>query len=186
MPTPLSRTAAAIPLFAICIVLSACSERDLAENPYPPSDTELPSVPEQADVRLSSFTLGESSMNCNIEKINGRSADGQDVEVMAGEQVVIEGWVLPESVVDGETPNDWTVFLVDGNDRYLEVLQIERLARPDLLSRASEALTVNAGFRASFRLPPNERGRIGIFLATHSGNLRPNCGAGRGFKVIDP
>lgn len=168
----------------LCLLLASCAERDLedakagdagavsaaASAPEPPSPV--------------SFQLGEAITSCNIETINGVSADGADVQVNAGQDVIVEGWVLAPGADADPEPEPWMLYLQSPDGELFAVTRIERFPRPDLVGRAAEARTAVAGFRAEFRLPEDADGRAGLFLAPASGSVRPTCAIGRGIVVV--
>lgn len=166
----------------LCLLLASCAERDLEDAKA--GDAAAVSAAASAPEPLSpvSFQLGEAITSCNIEAINGVSADGADVQVNAGQVVVVKGWVLaPGADAD---PEPWMLYLQSPDGTLFVVTRIERFSRPDLAVRSSEARAAEAGFRAEFRLPEDADGRAGLFLAPASGSVRPICAFGRGIVVV--
>lgn len=172
--------------------ITGCAERDVDEPgasneqqaPFsvPAAANQLASPPTITDAGWTevSFELGDAVAGCNIELVDGRNADGFDVEVAQGRPVVIEGWSIP---YDGE-PMQLHLSLPDGTT--IEVGTVEAHHRPDLVGMVGQQVASTAGFRATLTLPDGVAGRIGMFIAPASGARRVHCASGRGFVVVDP
>lgn len=170
-------------LLVLCLLLASCAERDQQDARVDGAGDALAAavLPPPSQV---SFQLGEAIASCNIETVNGKSADGADVPVDPGQDVVVEGWVLaPETTAQAEP---WTLHLQAPDGRLFAVSRVARFPRPDLVGRSSEGRAAEAGFRAEFRLPEGAEGRAGLFLAPTSGSVRPTCALGRGIVAVRP
>ena len=168
----------------LCLLLASCAERDRQDAPVDragDASTTASVLPPPAPV---SFQMGEAITSCNIETVNGTSADGADVAVDPGQDVFVEGWVLAsETNTEAES---WTLHLQALDGRLFAVTRVARFPRPDLVGRSSVARSAQAGFRAEFRLPEGADGRMGLFLAPTAGSVRPTCALGRGIVAIRP
>lgn len=168
--------------------LAGCAERDTQDAPGMPMTApaaQVPPAPAETIAPLVplAFTLGEAMGPCNIETVNAELADGLDVRVDAGDTALVEGWALSP---DGMAPPiDWRLVVVSPEGAYFEAPSIQRVDRPDLVSRAGTTSVAAAGFRATFIVPEAWRGRAGLFLAGAADDVRPHCAMGRGFVVGD-
>jgi len=171
-------------LLLLSLPIASCAERDQQDARTEGAvdvQTTTAALPPPPEV---SFQLGEAITSCNIETVNGKSADGADVPVDPEQDVVVEGWVLaPEAATPSEP---WTLHLQAPDGRLFAVSRVSRFPRPDLVGQASEMRASQAGFRAEFRLPEGANGRAGLFLAPTSGSVRPTCALGRGIIAVRP
>ena len=171
-------------LLVLCLLLASCAERDQQDARVDGAGDARATVAVLPPPSPVSFQLGEAIPSCNIETVNGKSADGADVPVDPGQDVVVEGWVLaPETTAQAEP---WTLHLQAPDGRLFAVSRVARFPRPDLVGRSSEVRAAEAGFRAEFRLPEGAEGRAGLFLAPTSGSVRPTCALGRGIVAVRP
>lgn len=180
------RNAFTVCLLPLALMLTSCADRDQqdaspAGPPAAPSAAVVPDVGAAPTVTAVEFTLAAAEGRCNIETVNGTSADGRDVPVSASADVVVDGWALP--LAGAAAPSPWGLYLQAADGRIFEVGGITRVSRPDLQSMSDAASAETAGFRAVFRVPPGMGGRIGLFLAPASGDVRPTCAAGRAIEV---
>ena len=146
-----------------------------------------PAVPEEQIAPTAipvSFTLSNPVQSCNIETVNGESADGRDVHVAAGAVIAVEGWALPPEDSGAISPPEWGLFLQLQDGRLFDVGDLRRIARPDLSTLAPGTLSSAAGFVAEFLPPEGTTGRIGLFLAPRAGDIRVHCALGRGIEVV--
>jgi len=181
----------ALCLLPLAIALASCAERDphdagsgtATSAPVPPapvSSAPGPSAPVPPEPVAVEFAIGEAAGRCNIETINGVSADDRDVPVSSSADVTVEGWALPLTAA-GAPP--WGLYLQTVDGRLFDVGAMTSVNRPDLLALADAPVAETAGFRAEFRVPTGSVGRIGLFLAPTVGDTRPTCAVGRGIYV---
>lgn len=173
----------AVALLGAVLLLSACAQRDtdsaepVATAATPAAATSMAPAPES----ITAFVNGESLTTCNLETVNGESWDGVDIEVRAGDELSLVGWLLDESA-GGLTTDWWVVFQTEPGATYAAPFD-KRVARTDLTSLYSGIDVGSAGFEVITRVPDIRAGRLSVFMAEKNGETRRVCGIGRGLVV---
>ncbi len=184
MPIRRLASPAAVGVILSALLCTACAERDQSDG----ASSINPVIPEEKIAPTAipvSFTLSNPVQSCNIETVNGESADGRDVHVAEGAVIAVAGWALPpDDSGAADAPFEWGLFLQLQDGRLFDVGDLRRVARPDLSTLAPGTLSPAAGFIAEFLPPEGATGRIGLFLAPRLGDIRLHCALGRGVEVV--
>lgn len=166
------------------LLLTACAQRDNSAeadgggDPAASSTGALAVPPPQA---LPVFALGQHLTSCNIETANDQPMEGIDVEVRAGQEVTLLGWLVdPEA---GSHAADWVVVFQTEAGAMFVAPFTARGSRGDLVSLFPGVDVGAAGFEVKTRVPADIGGRLSVFLAEPQGGSRRVCGVGRGLAV---
>lgn len=177
----------AVAVLGAVLMLSACAQRDTgsaepvagAATPAAAPAATAPMAP--APESIMAFVNGESLITCNMETANGETWDGIDIEVRAGDELSLAGWLLDETA-GGLTTDWWVVFQTEAGAMYAAPFD-KRIARTDLTSLYPGIDVGSAGFEVTTRVPDIRAGRLSVFMAEKNGETRRVCGIGRGLAV---
>lgn len=173
-------------LIFLGLLLTACAERDNSAEvvgggggrPTASSAGALPLLPSQLPT---AFAHGQRLTSCNIETANGQSMDGIDVQVRAGQNLTLLGWLVDPA--GGGHAAEWVVVFQTEAGAMFVVPFTARGSRGDLASLFPGVDVGAAGFEVKTRVPVGVSGRLSVFLAEPRGDKRRVCGVGRGLTV---
>ena len=175
----------AVAVLGAALMLAACAQRDTDTASATAAGTGESAAPAASQVpapqAIETFANGTSLVSCNLETANGQGWDGIDIEVQAGQELALAGWLVDETA-GGLTTDWWLVFQTEAGVTYAAPFET-RIARSDLMSLYPGIDVGSAGFEVTTRVPDVAAGRLSVFMAEKNGESRRVCGIGRGLVV---